>query len=319
MVTRWAGSAHLDVDCVLYGKLVFAPLKTETLLGIEVPVALRGMGFALLATLLFLGVFWKELKITSFDPALATSMGISAPVMYYLLMSLVGGVTVAAFEAIGSILVIAMLIVPAACAQLLTDRLRWMLLWAAVIAALSSALGYLASDALNVTPAGMMAVVAGGLLLLCVLFAPRHGVLSKKWRNWRLRVRIIGEDVLGQLYRGEERTAAGLSPVQVAQTAPGVTGRVAVHELRRQGLVEPRQGLLVLTGEGRKRAVSLVRAHRLWETYLDENLALPRDHLHEAAHRMEHFLDPELQHELEREVSHPDIDPHGRSIPRESP
>jgi len=315
LVTHLADRAHLDVDCILYGKLVMAYLNTSPLFGVDMPLSMRGAGLALLLTLVFLFVFWKELKITSFDPALATSMGFSALMMHYLLMSLVGAVTVASFEAVGSILVIAMLIVPAACAQLWTDRLVTMLLVAAAIAAAASVGGYRAADLLDVTAAGMMAVATGLILFVSVLFAPRHGVLSKKWRNWRLRLRIIGEDVLGRLYRVEEQQQAGLKVGEVVTLAPGLTGRLAVKGLRRQGWVESREGLLALTEEGRKRAVSLVRAHRLWEAYPDENLALPRDHLHEAAHRMEHFLDPELQQELAREVKQPDVDPHGRSIP----
>lgn len=316
MVTRNAGKAHLDVDCVLYGKLVTAWLHPVNVLGVAIPSALRGAGLALLLTLLFLVVFWKELKLTSFDPALATSMGFGALTMHYLLMSLVGGVTVAAFEAVGSILVIAMLIVPAACAQMWTDRLWTMLLCAALMATLASVGGFFASDALNVTAAGMMAVVAGLLLFISVLFAPRHGVLSKKWHNWQLRLRIVGEDVLGQLYRVEERQQAGL---RLAEVAPGWTGRLALRQLHNRQLVTESAGVLGLTEEGRKQAASLVRAHRLWETFLDENLELPRDHLHEAAHRMEHFLDPELQQELAREVRHSDVDPHGRNIPPVEP
>ena len=71
----------------------------------------------------------------------------------------------------------------------------------------------------------------------------------------------------------------------------------------------------MLTDEGRLRARSLVRGHRLWEAYLDRNFDLPADHLHEPATRMEHFLDPALQQELAAELEQPGIDPHGRAIP----
>ncbi len=313
MVTRGADNADLDVSCVLSGKLILAVSRTTEFLGFEVPKSLFGMSLSLLLTLGFVLLFWKELKITSFDSALASSMGINAAVVHYLLMALVGGVTVASFEAVGSILVIAMLIVPAACAHLLTDRLWLMLVWAAVVAVLASVLGYFAAERFNTTEAGMMAVSAGGLLLLSVLFAPRHGVLSKKLRNWRLRLRIAGEDLLGQLYRREE--AGGLT--MESAEARGVAGRLALSGLVRQKQVERlAEGRVGLTDEGRRRALSLVRSHRLWEAYLDENVELPRDHLHDPAHRMEHFIDPEMQQELAREVRQADVDPHGRAIPR---
>ncbi len=316
LVTRFAGSADLDVECVLAGKLVFAAERTTDFLGLEVPRSLFGMLLALALSLGFILLLWKELKITCFDPALASSMGISAALVHYLLMALIGGVTVAAFEAVGSILVIAMLIVPAACAHLMTDRLAPMLAVAAVVAALSSAPGFIAADRINTTPAGMMAVSAGLLLLLAFLFAPRHGLLSKKVRNWRLRLRIAGEDLLGQLYRREESGA----PAMEASEARMVAGRFGLAVLVRSKQVERREdGRFALTSDGRKRAVSLVRAHRLWEAYLEENVALPRDHLHEPAHRMEHFIDPEMQEELARVVKQPAVDPHGRTIPPSLP
>ncbi len=318
MVTR-AGHADLDVECVLYGRLLDASLDTFPLWGVEVPVALKGMATVLAVTLLFVALLWKELKVTSFDPALATSMGISATAVHYLLMSMVGGVTVAAFEAVGAILVIAMLIVPAATAQLLTDRLDRMLLWAALVAVVSSVIGYLAAERLDTTPAGMMAVVAGLLLLLAVLFAPRHGVLSRVVRNARLGVRIAGEDVLARLYRAEERREAGgasLSLAEARRAGHGLSGWLAVPSLWGQGQVRFAGGRRVaLTDAGRRRAESLVRAHRLWEAYLGENLALPPDHLHEPAERMEHFLDPGLQEEIARQLARRDVDPHGRPIP----
>lgn len=316
LVTR-AGNVHLDVECVLNGKLLHAAQRTTSVLGVEVPRAFFGMAAAFTLTMLFIAFLWKELKIASFDPALATSMGISAAVVHYLLMSLVGGVTVAAFEAVGSILVIAMLIVPAACAHLLTDRLEAMLAWSAIIAALSSALGYLGAELLNTTPSGMMAVVAGGFLLLSVLFAPRHGILAKKWRNWQLRLRIAGEDVLGLLYRREEQGKPFASTKDARAVADGWTGAAALRKLRRDGLIRAESAGIRLSEAGRQHAESLVRAHRLWETYLDENVALPRDHLHDAAHRMEHFIDPDLQRAIAAEVQQADTDPHGRAIPRQ--
>lgn len=312
MVTRIGGQAHLDVECVLSGQLMSAAMRTTERFGIETPLSLPGMSLSLLLTVCFIGLFWKELKITSFDPALASSMGINAALMHYLLMALVGGVTVAAFEAVGSILVIAMLIVPAACAHLLTDRLAPMLLWSALTATVASVLGYTGAEVLNTTPSGMMSVSAGGLLLLAVLFAPQHGVLSKKLRNWRLRLRIAAEDLLGQLYRREEAGEKTMEAVEVRSIA----GRLALSSLRRGKQIQQLpDGRVGLTDEGRRRALSLVRSHRLWEAYLDENVALPRDHLHDPAHRMEHFIDPALQQELAREVRQADVDPHGRAIP----
>jgi Mn-dependent DtxR family transcriptional regulator len=74
-------------------------------------------------------------------------------------------------------------------------------------------------------------------------------------------------------------------------------------------------GDLQLTDAGRGAARNLVRAHRLWESYLDTHFDLPRDHLHDPAERMEHFLDPQLQEELAAELADRTVDPHGKAIP----
>ncbi len=311
-----AKRVDLDASCVLYGAIELVSIHTVPLFGVEVPRALSTLSLALLLTLGFIVLFWKELKIVSFDPAVAKAMGINATLVHYLLMAMVAGVTVSAFDAVGSILVVAMLIVPAATAQLLTDRLGWMLTWAAVVGALSAVLGYVFGQSTSL--AGMMTLAAGGQFLLAVLFAPRHGLLSKVIRNARLRFRIVGEDLLADLYRKEEQAGQPvLLPVrEISQTAGGVGTWLVLPVLRWYGQVRrTADGQVTLTEQGRELARSLVRAHRLWEAYLEENLDLPRDHLHEPAARMEHFLGPDFQSELAAQLRQPATDPHGRDIP----
>jgi ABC-type Mn2+/Zn2+ transport system permease subunit len=313
---------HVDLDpgCVLYGQIESAPLRTDLILGVEVPRALLTLVPVLLATLAFLLLLWKELKLAAFDPDLATAMGFSAGLLHYLLMAWVAGVTVASFEAVGAILVVAMLIVPAATAHLLTDRLGWMMGVAALMAILSSVLGYWGARLLDTSVAGMMAVAAGGLFLLAVLFAPRHGVLGRLLRNLRLALRIAREDVLGELYRRQEAvergetTEVGLEVAVARKRAGGWIGGLVVRSLRWSGLVREVAGRLIPTPRGLARGRFLVRSHRLWETYLEQNSALPLDHLHDPAERMEHFIDPEMQAELEAELERA-VDPHGRKIP----
>jgi hypothetical protein len=279
----------------------------------------------LVVTVAFIVLLWKELKIASFDPALATAMGFSASLIHYLLMALVAGVTVTAFEAVGSVLVIAMLIVPGATAHLLTDRLDRMLLWAAGVAVLSTILGIvLAGPAfLDTNAPGMMAVVAGVLFALAVFFAPRHGLLVRVLRTVRLGLRIASEDIVAALYRQEEAEQRGDTAAverlhqEASKAARGLVGTLALLSLRWEGQLL-RNGDLRLSPVGRQRAEIIVRAHRLWEQYLNQNFALPLDHLHDPAERMEHFLGPELQRQLAAELSQPNLDPHGRAIPPEN-
>lgn len=313
-----AGKVDLDPGCVLYGAIEFIYLDMIPLAGLEVPRALPTLGLALLLTVGFLLLLWKELKIVSFDAALAQAMGYNPTLVHYLLMAMVAGVTVAAFEAVGSILVVAMLIVPAATAHLLTDRLGWMLVWAAVVGTLSAVLGYAIDSLYPTSLAGMMTVTAGGLFLLAVLFAPRHGLLSKAFRHARLQFWIVGEDLLAYLYRQEEEagSAATISVLEARRAEGGLVSFLTLPLLRWTGQVRPLAGgRIALTERGRERARSLVRAHRLWEAYLQENLDLPADHLHEPASRMEHYLGPDFQTALAAQLRQAEVDPHGRDIP----
>jgi ABC-type Mn2+/Zn2+ transport system permease subunit len=318
LITNFAAHTDLDPGCALYGQMEFVAAAGNdfNLFGLALPRALLTMAPVLALTVAFVLLLWKELKLVAFDPDLAAAIGIPAGVVYYLLMAMVAGATVAAFEAVGAILVVAMLIVPAATAHLLTDRLAWMMAWAAAVAVLTAVFGYLAAAWLDTSTAGMMAVVAGAQFALAVLFAPRHGALSKVLRTARLALRIAGEDVLALLYRREEAAEPEMALAELRRAAGGMTGRLAVSVLRWQGqLAATPEGRVRLTVPGRRRAESLVRAHRLWEAYAGENLGLPPDHLHEPATRMEHYIGPELQSELAEQLGRPGVDPHGKAIP----
>jgi ABC-type Mn2+/Zn2+ transport system permease subunit len=320
LIQLWGPRAHLDADCVLYGDILYTWDRRVLLLGHYVPRALLAIVPAALLTVGFITLLWKELKIVSFDPALAAAMGINVWLVHYLLMGMVAGVTVASFESVGSILVVAMMIVPATAAGLLTERLLPMLLWSLVIATHSAIFGYLSATALNTSVAGMMAVVAGVQLTAAVFLAPRHGLFSRWLRNLGLSIRIASEDTIGQLYRAEEAAAspvaAKLATTREAILPSGFIGWLSAWSLRRKGLVSTSlSGSIELTSRGRAAARNIVRAHRLWESFLEANFDLPPDHLHEPAERMEHFLDPELQEQLDQQLAGRQVDPHGKVIP----
>lgn len=194
-----AHNVDLDAECVLYGQLEDILWLAATGLGsltdpaalMELPREVVVLAGAVVVVASAVALFWKELKITSFDPGLATSLGIPAGVVNLGLMVLVGGVAVAAFEAVGSILVIAMFICPAATARLLTDRLGTQVWLSVLIAALTAVAGYVAAAWLplwlgsehSLAATGMIAVVSGLFLALAVLLAPRYGILAKAVRH----------------------------------------------------------------------------------------------------------------------------------------
>lgn len=328
LLVRKADAVHIDPDCVLFGLLENAPWDPG------IPQAALINGGVLLVNLALMVLFYKELRISAFDPALATSQGISAGWLHYGLMVATALTVVAAFETVGSILVIGLLIAPAATAYLLTNRLHVMVGLSLVIAASCGILGHVLARTLppvifprlgfdqveDVRTSGMVAVTAGLLFVGAWLFSPQHGLLRRLISRARLSVRIAGDDLLGLLYRVEERKleqAARVAPALVAERMGlgAVLTRLTVWDLTRRRLIDHESDGYHLTASGRDAARSLVRAHRLWESYLQKHFALPDDHLHEAAHRAEHYIDPAVSDQLASELDVPERDPHGREIP----
>lgn len=317
-----ADQVDLDPDCVLYGVLESQPPHAPWVNG----------GMFLLNALLVVLLF-KELRIATFDPALATAQGISAAGVHYALMGVTAATLVAAFESVGSILVIAMLIAPGATALLLSQRLAVVVLLAVLLAGISGVVGHalsIAAPALlplgpagtiqSVGTSGMMAVTAGALFGLAVLLAPRQGLLSRMLHRLRLAVRTMAEDVLGQLYRRQEALAAQRAEFPAAPG--GAWGRgstllrwLALRLLRCRGWIARGPTGYCLTAKGRQHAQHVVCSHRLWETYMSRHFALPDDHLHATAERVEHYIDLPMRDSLARELDRPQRDPHGREIP----
>jgi len=326
MIVRAADAVDLDPGCVLYGAIELTPLDRVEILGGSVPRAAVQLAIVLALDAAVVILLYKELAISSFDPDLATTLGFRSALLHYLLMTLVAVTTVASFESVGSILVIAMLIVPPAAAHLLTDRLRPMILVSLVLAVASAALGHLAAIALppglgiegvsDTNTAGMMAVVAGVLFGLALLFSPRHGIVSRAVTRVRLAFRITREDVLGLLYRREEGRRATPAVALVRQSPAGpFVRRAALRSLARAGLIERQDGDLRLTEAGTREARAIIRAHRLWESYLFRHLDLPIERLHRPAEEFEHVTDAEMRARLAEQTDRPDHDPMGKPIP----
>jgi len=265
----------------------------------------------------FVAILFKELRIAAFDPELATTQGFHAGFLHFLLMVFVAAATVASFEAVGSILVVAMLICPAATARLLTDRLRPQILWSIAFAIVGGIGGYIAASAIPVAfqqdyslnSAGMMTVAAGLLLTLAVLFSPRHGVVARVVRLRRLSGSVAMEDILATLFRRREDLHATPTEDQLASLLPGHTVERGLALACARGLIL-RGERVVLTSTGEAAALDIIRRHRLWESYLVTEAGLAPDHVHPTAERLEH-----LPVRPEPESGAPATDPHGKRIP----
>jgi len=269
LITRYAGDVHLDVDAVLLGELAFAPFDRLVVGGTDLgPRHLWLMGGVTLLNLTAVTVFFKELKLATFDAGLAASLGLAPAAIHYGLMALVSVTAVGAFDAVGLILVVALMIGPAAAAYLLTDRLSLLLALAVALGALSAALGFALAVWLDASIAGCMAVGVGLVFGVVFLTAPNRGLISALRRRRRQR-REFAQVMLaihllqheGGADEAEESRVEHLHGKHVGWT-PAFTARV-VDGAERRGLVEVDDARLRLTVAGRAVAgQALSGAHR---------------------------------------------------------
>ncbi|MCM2372173.1 metal ABC transporter permease [Aporhodopirellula aestuarii] len=272
MIVVAADRVDLDPGCVLYGAIEQTPLDKWEVPGLPfaVPRVVVVLSIVTLVNALFVGLFFKELKISTFDAALATASGFSANLIHYVLMTLVAITAVACFESVGNILVVAMLIVPPATAYLLTNRLRTMVILSCLIAAVSAWGGHVMAIVVpswfgfrSTTTAGMMSVATGVAFMVAFLFAPQQGFLPRWVRQQWLRWTILADDVLTLLYRIEESarevgghpaTAPGsafaVTAAPLAQTVPWVAETLLTNRLA------VKWAMRYLTWRGRVRPVS---------------------------------------------------------------
>jgi manganese/zinc/iron transport system permease protein len=325
MVRLFADRVDLDVDCVLFGQLELVVLDTIQLGPVELPRACVINSSLFAVNLVLMLVCYKELTLVTFDPQLAHSLGFR-PRLILLLQTVVTALTlVTAFRSVGSILVIGLLVMPAATASLFTRRLSRLIALSLVLAVLAAPLGHVMAKTLprlifqplgfnqvyDASTAGMMAVAAGLMFVMALAVAPETGGLARLWRRVDLWLQIASDDFLAALFRRDE----GRPIDKPTNFRDACWQTLAIWRLRQRGLIHQSGGLWTLTETGRPAAAQVVQAHRLWEAYLEKHFELPSDHLHMPAHWVEHYLDEELRSRLLDELNSPASDPHGREIP----
>ena len=197
IISKYAGSVHLDTDAVLLGELAFAPFNRMVVFGKDIGAkAIYSMGTVLIINILYISIFFKELKIITFDPALAAVLGFMPTLLHYSLMSIVSVTAVAAFESVGSILVIAFMIGPPITAYLLTDNLKLMIVLSASIGAVNGVLGYQFAKYFDVSISGSMALMTGIIFFLVFVFAPKRGLITTINRRKKQEVEFAGKSLL---------------------------------------------------------------------------------------------------------------------------
>lgn len=255
LISRFARGVHLDVDAVLLGELAFAPFDRLTLLGLDVPRALAVMSGILLLNVIFIALFYKELKLATFDAGLAAALGFSPVLIHYGLMALVSLTAVGAFDAVGSILVVALMVTPAAAAYLLTDDLRAMLGLSVGIGALGALGGYWLARGLDANIAGSMATVIGLIFLGVFLLAPQRGIVAVARRRERQRWDFAQTMLTVHLLQHEGHPDAHEESrvdhlVEHIRWQPAFAERV-VRYAERKGTIRRQAGRLLLTDAGR--------------------------------------------------------------------
>ncbi|MBK1875646.1 metal ABC transporter permease [Pelagicoccus mobilis] len=281
-------------------------------------------GVAIAAVLLVWG-FYRQFLLGSFDVGFARALGLPAGVFHYVLMMLLAFTVVVSLQAVGAVLVSAMLVIPAASAYLLTDRMHRMLILASAFGVISGVLGAFFSFLGNSLPTGpLMVLAASTVFTLSFLFSPRHGLVSR-WRKHRSREkRIQNENTLKAIYQVREASEFAGEGVKLSDLASRMREseeetRARVEQLGAIGMCDLKEiedeWFAFLNPDGWLRACAVVRNHRLWELYLTNQAEYEPDHVHDDAEVIEHVLGEETVRQLERLLDYPAEDPHGKLIP----
>lgn len=261
LITRYAGSVHLDTDSVLLGELAFAPFDRMIVCGADIGAkAIYTMGVLLLINLAAITIFFKELKVAAFDPMLAAVLGFSPAVIHYGLMTLVSLTTVGAFQAVGSVLVVAFMIGPPVTAYLLTDDLKRMLILSGAIGAVNGILGYQAAALLDVSIAGSMAVMTGLVFLAVFIFAPRRGLISALLRRRNQKIEFAKTTLLFHLYNHEgtidEGMECGVDTIQTQLHWDDSFAKKILAFLKQDESISFVDGVVKLTDKGRLNSIN---------------------------------------------------------------
>lgn len=310
MIQHSGNAAQTGLDSFLFG-------KAAALVGQDLLI------FSVISVCLLFGVilFYKEFALISFDEDFAKSIGFPVKRLELALTTLTVLAVVTGIQAVGVVLMAAMLITPAAAARFWTNRLGIMLVLAAIFGAVSGISGAYISYIAPSMPTGPWIVMIVSVIALGSFFiAPDKGILYRLIRQSKIKKRILTENILKLFYQlgenddnfAERRNVEQIQAKRPIKTANLMAG---LKTLTRQGFLKHKKGSWQLTIQGQKKGQRIVKLHRLWEVYLTKYLRIAPDHVHEDADNIEHILTPELEAKLEALLQYPTSDPHASNIP----
>lgn len=298
--------AHLDLKDFLFGNVL--GISNEDIV-ITALVALY--------TVISVIIFYRYLFITTFQPTIAQTMGISVTMIHYFLMLLLSFAVVAALRAVGVILVVAMLITPASTALLMSERLKNVIILSAILGMIAAILGMIGSILLSTPPGPAMVIVSTAIYLLAAVFAPKKGILTKYINNKKQSEKIESEDILKYTLKHTQEQGVDPEEARAYLGIPKNRYTGLLKKLKHQGYLL-NESRLSLSAKGNQLANDLTRAHRLWEYYQVDQMGMKEGQIHEEADKVEHFLSEEVLDELDEKLGHPKVDPHGSPIPTKS-
>jgi ABC-type Mn2+/Zn2+ transport system permease subunit/Mn-dependent DtxR family transcriptional regulator len=260
--------------------------------------------------------FYRYLFISTFQPIVARTMGISVQSIHYFLMLLLSFSVVASLQTVGVILVVAMLITPASTALLLSNRLNKVLITAGILGFFAAIIGFIAAVVFETTPGPAMVMISTLMYVIAMLFAPKKGLISRFFQKRSLENKIRLEDTLKRAWKLQEKGVFNFQNLAEQVSFPAADLKIVLSKMMRNQLIINENHQLKLTNTGIAAATRLVRAHRLWETYLARELGLTQEQIHEDAEKYEHLLSDELLDEVDAHLDFPEADPHGSPIPK---
>lgn len=293
------GGTKAGLDGFIFGKAASMVSTDAMLIGVVAAVVLLGCG-----------LMFKEFRMVCFDREFASGQGWPTLRIDLLLMSLVCVCTVAGLPAVGVVLMVSLIVIPAAAARFWTERLTPMVLIAGAIGGMCGLLGTALSATLPAPEGGLsrgwptgpvITLVGTVIFVFSLLLAPERGVVAAALRRWKLMRRIASQNLLRSVYEHLER-GGDLGGAWAPAVLDGASAR-CLPAAKRSGLVEPAGEGLVLTRAGQEAAARVVRAHRLWEMFLISGASLATDHVDRDADEIEHHLSPELLAQLEARLA----------------
>lgn len=275
-----------------------------------------------LTIILVLSLLLKEFRLMVFDPSFGKAIGFPISGIRFLFNVLMILAVVIGIQAIGVVLMAALLITPGAAARFWTDLLNPLLILAASFSIISGILGTYISFVIPQMPTGPWVVVFLSLFaLISFLFSPKSGLVFRFFARRKYLQKTHRDHLLKALYKALEDQRESLPIEEIYDLYPFQFNQIkaSIENLKQFNFITQNQEFISLTSKGKTEAMRIVRLHRLWELYLNESMNIAPDHVHDSAEQMEHLLTPELEMLLEKRLNYPAFDPHQETIPREKP